>query len=155
MEQRARKLINRIRAQHEFDSDKQLSKLVSEIYWWEQLILFKTELKDSNHSVIVIQHPDPAYLDVCVELTHALCNQSDILTRLSKDRLGLLLADKGEAAKNVYHVLSGMIDSYPWQRRGLQQSLPKVSFQDILSFPFTLEQLEEAQQDENNGSATQ
>ena len=155
MEQRARKLINRIRAQHEFDSDKQLSKLVSEIYWWEQLILFKTELKDSNHSVIVIQHQDPAYLDVCVELTHALCNQSDILTRLSKDRLGLLLADKGEAAKNVYHVLSGMIDSYPWHRRGLQQSLPKVSFQDILSFPFTLEQLEEAQQEENNGSVTQ
>lgn len=155
MEQRARKLINRIRGQHEFDSNKQLSKLVSEIYWWEQLVLYKTELKESNHSVIVIQHADPACLEVCIELTHALCNQRDLLSRLSKDRLGLLLAEKGQAAEQVYQVLANMIKHYPWQRRGLNQPLPKVRFQDILSFPFTLEQLEEEQQEEQDGSTTQ
>lgn len=154
MEQRARKLINRIRAQHEFDSDKPLSKLVSEIYWWEQLVLFKTELKQSNYSVIVIQHEDPRYLEVCAELTHALCNQNDILSRLSADRLGLLLADKGDAAESIYRVLSNMLENYPWQRKGLKKPLPKVSLQDILTFPFTLEQLEEAQQEEHNGSIT-
>lgn len=155
MEQRARKLINRIRAQHEFDSDKPLSKLVSEIYWWEQLVLFKTELKQSNYSVIVIQHNDPCYLEVCAELTHALCNQKDILSRLSSDRLGLLLADKGEAAENIYRILCSMIENYPWQRKGLNKPLPRVSLQDILSFPFTLEQLDEAQQEKHNGSITQ
>lgn len=46
LEQRARKLINRIRGQHEFDPEKHLSNVVSETYWWEQLVLFKTELKN-------------------------------------------------------------------------------------------------------------
>ncbi|CSH91263.1 ATP-dependent transcriptional regulator [Vibrio cholerae] len=58
LEQRARKLINRIRGQHEFDPEKHLSNVVSETYWWEQLVLFKTELKKSNHAVVVIQHPN-------------------------------------------------------------------------------------------------
>lgn len=156
LEQRARKLINRIRGQHEFDPEKQLSQMVSETYWWEQLVLFKTELKRSNHAVIVIQHSDPNYLDVCTELAHSLCNKQDMLSRLSRERLGILLADRGEAALNVFHVLAKMIEIYPWHRKGLDDSLPKVSFQDILTFPFTLEQLEDSQlQDEQHGSLTQ
>ncbi|KGY14147.1 TPR repeats containing protein [Vibrio tubiashii] len=156
LEQRARKLINRIRGQHEFDPEKQLSQMVSETYWWEQLVLFKTELKRSNHAVIVIQHNDPNYLDVCTELAHSLCNKQDMLARLSRERLGILLADRGEEALNVFHVLAKMIEIYPWHRKGLDDSLPKVSFQDILTFPFTLEQLEDSQlQDEQHGSLTQ
>ncbi|MFA0724942.1 hypothetical protein AB4574_27710, partial [Vibrio sp. 10N.222.49.E5] len=53
LEQRARKLINRIRGQHEYDPEKHLSHVVSETFWWEQLVLFKTELKRSNHSIIM------------------------------------------------------------------------------------------------------
>ncbi|WP_394126403.1 hypothetical protein [Vibrio hepatarius] len=156
LEQRARKLINRIRGQHEFDPEKQMTQMVSETYWWEQLILFKTELKRSNHSIIIIQHPDSQYLDVCAELTHSICNKQDMLSRISSDRLGLLLADKGEAALSVFQVLAKMIEIYPWQRKGLECSLPKVIYQDILSFPFTLEQLEESQkQEELHGNDTQ
>lgn len=156
LEQRARKLINRIRGQHEFDPEKQLSQMVSEIYWWEQLVLFKTELKRSNHAVIIIQHSDSGYLDVCTELAHSLCNKRDLLSRLSGERLGMLLADKGDEALNVFHVLAKMIEIYPWHRKGLDKPLPKVSFQDILTFPFTLEQLEEHQQQESrNGSITE
>lgn len=156
LEQRARKLINRIRGQHEFDPEKQLSQMVSEIYWWEQLVLFKTELKRSNHAVIIIQHSDSGYLDVCAELAHSLCNKRDLLSRLSSERLGMLLADKGDEALNVFHVLAKMIEIYPWHRKGLDQPLPKVIFQDILTFPFTLEQLEEHQQQESrNGSITE
>ncbi|MCZ4292795.1 tetratricopeptide repeat protein [Vibrio sinaloensis] len=153
LEQRARKLINRIRGQHEFDPDKQLSQMVSETYWWEQLVLFKTELKRSNHAVITIQHYDSNCLDVCAELTHSICNKQDLLARLSSERLGLLLADKGEEALNVFHILAKMIEIYPWHRRGLNQDLPKVVYQDILSFPFTLEQLEDSlQQEDHDGS---
>ncbi|EEX94389.1 hypothetical protein VIOR3934_19580 [Vibrio orientalis CIP 102891 = ATCC 33934] len=155
LEQRARKLINRIRGQHEFDPEKQMTQMVSETYWWEQLILFKTELKRSNHSVIIIQHSDSRYLDVCAELAHSICNKQDMLSRISSDRLGLLLADKGEAALSVFQVLAKMIEIYPWQRKGLECSLPKVIYQDILSFPFTLEQLEESQeQEELHGNDT-
>ncbi|KGY10092.1 MULTISPECIES: hypothetical protein [Vibrio] len=156
LEQRARKLINRIRGQHEYDPEKHLSQMVSEIYWWEQLVLFKTELKRSNHAVIMIQHSDSGYLDVCAELAHSLCNKQDLLSRLSSERLGLLLADKGDEALNVFHVLAKMIEIYPWHRKGLDKPLPKVVFQDILTFPFTLEQLEENQrQEEQNGSITE
>ncbi|MFM2587928.1 hypothetical protein [Vibrio sp. TBV020] len=156
LEQRARKLINRIRGQHEFDPEKQMSQMVSETYWWEQLILFKTELKRSNHAVIIIQHPESKYLDVCAELTHSICNKKDMLSRISSDRLALLLADKGEAALSVFQVLAKMIEIYPWQRKGLKSSLPKVIYQDILSFPFTLEQLEESQkQEEQHGNTTE
>ncbi|MDF5622533.1 hypothetical protein P3734_23960, partial [Vibrio parahaemolyticus] len=59
LEQRARKLINHIRSQHEYDPEKQFSNVVSETYWWEQLVLFKTELKRSNHAIIMIQHSNP------------------------------------------------------------------------------------------------
>lgn len=143
LEQRARKLINRIRRQHEYDPEKHLTQMVSETFWWEQLVLFKTELKHANHAVIMIQHDDPLYLDVCAEIAHSLCNNRDLLSRLSSQRLGLLIAEKGSDAISVFQVLTKMIEMYPWHRRGLSQSLPKVVFSDILSFPFTLEQLEE------------
>ncbi|MFW7526276.1 hypothetical protein ACODM8_19365 [Vibrio ostreicida] len=155
LEQRARKLINRIRGQHEYDPDKQLSQMVSEIYWWEQLVQFKTELKHSNRSVIVIQHPDSDYLEVCAELAHSLCHHHDLLSRLSSDRFGLLLAERDEAALEIFHVLAKMIEIYPWHRKGLNKCLPKVIFQDILTFPFTLDQLEETQPLElHNGNLT-
>lgn len=156
LEQRARKLINRIRGQHEYDPEKQLSQMVSETYWWEQLILFKTELKRSNHAIITIQHEDAEYLEVVTELAHSICNKRDLLSRLSAERVGILLADKGEEAVNVFHVLAKMIEIYPWQRRGLTKALPKVVYQDILSFPFTLDQLEESQRQEKaDGSTTE
>ncbi|NOI14368.1 hypothetical protein [Vibrio hepatarius] len=155
LEQRARKIINLIRRQHEFDPDKHLSNMVSEIYWWEQLVLFKTELKHSNHSVITIRHDEAEYIDICTELAHSLCSKQDILTRLSKEHLGLLLSDKGESAANVANVLRKMIEIYPWQRRGLNHSLPEVRHQGILTFPFTIEQLEIQQQEESDGSATE
>lgn len=154
LEQRARKLINRIRGQHEFDPEKQLSQMVSETYWWEQLILFKTELKRSNHAIIIIQHSDPGYLEVCTELAHSICNKHDLLSRISSERLGLLLADKGDEAASVFQILAKMIEIYPWHRRGLGKALPKVIYQDILSFPFTLEQLEESQRQESTDGST-
>ncbi|MCW8335914.1 hypothetical protein [Vibrio paucivorans] len=156
LEQRARKLINRIRGQHEFDPEKHLTNMVSETYWWEQLVLFKTELKRSNYSVIMIQHDKPAYLDVCTEIVHSLCSQQDLLSRISSERICLLLADKDDAALEVFKVIAKMIEIYPWQRKGLNAQLPKVMLQDILTFPFTLEQLEQSQvKDDSNGTATQ
>ena len=156
LEQRARKLINRIRGQHEFDPEKQLSQMVSETYWWEQLVLFKTELKRSNHAVIMLQHTDSNYLDICTELAHSLCNKQDLLSRLSSERLGILLADKGDEALGVFHILTKMIEIYPWHRKGLNNALPRVVYHDILSFPFTLDQLEENQrQEEHDGSTAQ
>lgn len=145
LEQRANKLINRIRAQHEYDPEDHMSQMVSETYWWEQLILHKTELNESHHSIVVIQHSDPAYLDISLQLAHALCTPFDLLTRLSADRLGMIIAVKGDEAKKIFNVLSTILDIYPWQRQGLTQDKPKLIFQDVLAFPFTLEQLEEEQ----------
>ncbi|MCK6264301.1 hypothetical protein KP803_13555 [Vibrio sp. ZSDE26] len=152
LEQRARKLINRIRGQHEFDPEKHLTNMVSETYWWEQLVLFKTELKRSNHAIIIIQHKENAYLDVCTQIAHSLCNHQDLLSRLSGDRIALLLSDKDDVAKQVFQILAKMIEIYPWSRKGLNSTLPKVILQDILTFPFTLEQLEESlDSEESNG----
>ncbi|WGV98459.1 hypothetical protein QF117_00370 [Vibrio sp. YMD68] len=156
LEQRARKLINRIRGQHEFDPEKHLTNMVSETYWWEQLVLFKTELKRSNHAIIIIQHEDNAYLEVCTEIAHSLCNKQDLLSRLSSDRIALLLSDKDDVATDVFQILAKMIEIYPWQRKGLNSRLPKVILQDILTFPFTLEQLVQSQEKEvSHGNAHQ
>ncbi|EJO2024662.1 hypothetical protein NRC85_002824 [Vibrio parahaemolyticus] len=144
LEQRARKLINRIRSQHEYDPEKQFSNVVSETYWWEQLVLFKTELKRSNHAVIMIRHSNPAFLDACTELVHSLTTPSDLISRLSSDRLAMLIAEKDQAAEELYRTVHAMLDIYPWERRGLKGPKPTLYLQDILTFPFTLEQLEES-----------
>ncbi|WP_394246313.1 hypothetical protein [Vibrio profundi] len=145
LEQRARKLINRIRGQHEYDPEKHFSHVVSETYWWEQMVLYKTELKRSNHSIIMFQHPDPSYLEVCTEIAHTFCNQNDLISRLSSERVALMLAEKGDAANEIFQTLKTMLDIYPWKRRGLKGQKPTISLNDILTFPFTLEQLEETQ----------
>lgn len=143
LEQRARKLINRIQAQYEYNPEKQFSNVVSETYWWEKLVLFKTELARSNHAVIMIEHDDPAYLDICTELVHSLTTTNDLISRLSTNRLAMLVADKGDAAEQIFHVIQSMIKIYPWARKGLAVKQPIMYLQDILTFPFTLEQLEE------------
>jgi len=145
LEQRARKLINRIRAQHEYDPEKQFSNVVSETYWWEQLVLFKTELKKGNHAVIVIRHSDAAYLDVCTELAHSLSTNKDLISRLSADRVAMLISEKEQAAEELFIIFSSMLSIYPWKRKGLNGALPEITLHDILTFPFTLEQLEESQ----------
>ncbi len=143
LEQRARKLINHIRSHHEYDPEKQLSNVVSETYWWEQLVLFKCKLKQSNSSVIVISHSQPAFLDACTELVHSLTTSNDLVSRLSSNRLAMLIADNEQAATELYKTVKTMISIYPWERRGLKGSKPALYMQDVLSFPFTLEQLEQ------------
>ncbi|MFA0079686.1 hypothetical protein AB4427_16370 [Vibrio artabrorum] len=143
LEQRARKLINRIRGQHEYNPEKHFSYVVSETFWWEQLVLFKTELKRSNHSIIMFQHPDTDYLDICTEIAHTLCNRNDFISRLSSERVALMLSEKGHAAEQIFQTLSTMLEIYPWHRKGLKGPQPIISLNDILTFPFTLEQLEE------------
>ncbi|MGR5454038.1 tetratricopeptide repeat protein [Vibrio alfacsensis] len=144
LELRAKKQINRIRVQHEYDPEKQFSNVVSETYWWEQLVLFKTELKHSNHAVIMIQHHNPAVLDACTELVHSLAMPSDLISRISSTRLALLIAEKDQAAQELYRTVCSMMDIYPWKRRGFVTVKPTLYLQDILTFPFTLEQLEES-----------
>jgi tetratricopeptide (TPR) repeat protein len=143
LEQRARKLINRLRSQYEYDPEKHLSNVVSETYWWEQMVLFKTQLKSAKHAVVVIHHEHPKYIDICTELMHSLCTPHDLVSRLSSERLGLLLADKDEAAHSIYVTIQKMIEIYPWERQGLYDGIPTVILSDILMFPFTLEQLEQ------------
>ncbi len=144
LEQRARKLINHIRSQYEYDPEKHLSNLVSETYWWEQLVLFKTELKQSNHAIIMIRHAEPAFLDACTELVHSLTTPNDLVSRISNDRLAMLIAEKGQAAESLCKTVQSMIKIYPWERQGLKGPMPTLYVQDILTFPFTLEQLEES-----------
>mgnify|MGYP001240477379 FL=1 len=148
LDQRARKLINRVRRQVEYHhGDRGYSNLVSETYWWEQLILFKSELKASTHAVIIIKHNTPAYLEVCIELAQCLCNtRNDLISRISENRVGLLVAEKGEKAELLFQFISQTLDNYPWERRGLESAKPQVNLYDILTFPFTLEQLEEHDQ---------
>ncbi|MCL9780201.1 hypothetical protein M9194_01990 [Vibrio sp. S4M6] len=141
--QKARQLIHRIREQHEYHPENRLNQMVSETFWWEQLVLFKTELRHSKHSIILIRHPDPSYLSICAEIAHCLCGPQDLLSLLGKERIGILLSEKEQEAQSIFKILSKMIELYPWARKGLRGKLPNLSLQNILTFPFTLEQLEE------------
>ena len=147
LDNRARKLINRIRRQVEFHhGEKGYSILVSETYWWEQMVLFKSELTASTHAIILIQHEDTAYLEVCIEIAQCLCNRNDLISRLSEDRIGMLIAEKGKQAEELFTFFVQTLNNYPWKRRGLSGKIPVAVLHDILSFPFTLEQLEEQEQ---------
>ncbi len=144
LEKRAQKLINYIHSHHEYAPEKLLSNVVSETYWWEQLVLFKSQLNRSNHSVIMISHSDPAFLDACTDLVHSLTTSDDLISRLSSDKLAMIVAGKGLAAEDLYKRVKTMISIYPWGRCGLKGPKPTLYLQDILSFPFTLEQLEDS-----------
>lgn len=156
LDQRARKLINRIRNQHEYSPEKNLSNVVPENYWWEQMVLHKVELTESTHSVIVIRHTNPLFLDACTELVHSLCAAQDILSRLSPNTLGLLIGERSDSVHPIFDVLVKMLEIYPWERRKLFGAPPKALLYTILSFPFTLEQLEETDlEEESDGNATE
>ncbi|GEM76661.1 hypothetical protein VSA01S_27730 [Vibrio sagamiensis NBRC 104589] len=144
LEQQARKLINHIRLQYEYNPKKQFTNVVSETYWWEQLILFKSKLNGANYSVIMIHHSNPAFLDICTELIHSLTTSNDLIARLSGKKLAVLIAEKGLAAESLCKTIGGMLKLYPWQRRGLKGPNPTLYLQDILTFPLTLEQLEQS-----------
>ena len=149
LDKRARKLINRIRRQVEFHhGERGYSNIVSETYWWEQLVLFKSELKASTHAAILIKHENSAYLEICIELAQCLCNRNDLISRLSEDRIGMLVAEKGEKAEALFQFFTQTLDNYPWERRGLSGDKPITALHDILSFPFTLAQLDEQEQEQ-------
>ncbi|MFA0521619.1 hypothetical protein AB4501_32180, partial [Vibrio sp. 10N.222.55.E8] len=59
------------------------------------------------------------------------------------ERVALMLSEKGHAAEQTFQTLSTMLEIYPWHRKGLKGPQPIISLNDILTFPFTLEQLEE------------
>jgi len=153
---RARKLINRIRNQHEYNPEKHLSNVVPETYWWEQMVLHKAQLNESTHSVIVIRHSNPLFLDGCTELIHSLCSTQDLLSRLSPNTLGLLIGEHADNVSPIFDVLKNMLAIYPWERRKLYGPPPEAELYTILRFPFTLEQLEDIElEEESHGSATQ
>ncbi len=143
LEKRAFKLINRIRTQYEYDPNKHMSQVVSENYWWEKLVLFKTQLKQTHYSVITIFQPKGENLDICLEVAHTLCNDDDLLSRISTERIGFLVSETEEKAQQLYDILRKMMAIYPWQRRSESNKTPIVELHNILAFPFTLEQLEE------------
>ncbi|KII76261.1 tetratricopeptide repeat protein [Vibrio renipiscarius] len=142
LELRAKKLIHRIHHQFANDANKQMNKMVSETHWWEQMMLYKMALSSANHSVIVIHHSNQQGIEICAELAHSFCNNNDLLTRLSPNKLGLLLAETASNAEHIHGILKQMLDMYPWQRRGILNDQPRVDLYNILAFPFTLEQLE-------------
>lgn len=142
LDQRARKLVNHIKEQYEYDPEKHYLQLVPESYWWQQLILFKAQLKETEHSVLIIHHTDPDILDTCVALIHSLCTHKDSLTRLNHHLLGLLLLGKDKEAEHFQQTVQQMITLYPWYRKGFSGDLPQVSLSSVSAFPFTIEQLE-------------
>jgi len=155
LEQRARKLINRIRGHMEFNKEKRFSNAVSETYWWEQLVLYKSELTKSNHAVIIIRHSDNNFLDIAIELAHCLCGRDDLISQLDKERLGMIISEKDKGAEQLFDILKQMVDIYPWERRGLKGPAPTLSLHDILTFPYTLDQLEDLQpKEQGDGSPT-
>lgn len=143
LDQRAIKLLNRIRNQHDFHTEKHLSNVVPENHWWEHMVLHKVDLTNSTFSVISIHHANPLFLDACTELVHSLCGSKDLLSRLSANYLGLLVNERGEAAQHMFDVLEKMIEIYPWERKKLHGALPDATLHTIVSFPFTLELLED------------
>ncbi|MDN3681813.1 hypothetical protein QWZ04_16025 [Vibrio tapetis subsp. quintayensis] len=154
LEQRARKLINRIRGYMEFNREKRFSNAVSETYWWEQLVLYKSELKKSNHAVIIIRHPDNNFLEVSIELAHCFCGRDDLISQLDQERLGMIISEKDEGARRVFDILQQMMTSYPWERKGLKGDAPALSLHDILTFPYTIDQLDDQPLELGNGSTT-
>ncbi|WP_117233100.1 hypothetical protein [Vibrio maerlii] len=143
---KAKKLVSRIRAQYDYDPEKKFTNVIPETQWWEQLIVYKTELRASNYAVFSLYHSNPDYLDKAIELAHCLCNQDDSISRLNENRVGFLIHNQDNDAQLLSQTLQSMLALYPWQRKGLEPSPPKLRVYGILQFPFTIEQLEEEEE---------
>ncbi len=143
IDQRAQQLISRLYNQYDYNLEKHFSNFVSETYWWEQLIQFKSQLSHSEHAVIMIQQDNPAYLEVCTELLHSISTPKDLIARLTENRLVMLISENRESTGTLFQALEKMIAIYPWQRKNLMPDNVHAELIDILSFPFTLEQLED------------
>ncbi|WP_154116833.1 tetratricopeptide repeat protein [Vibrio cincinnatiensis] len=118
-----------------------LNTLISETTWWEKLMIFKASLNNNAHSVIMFYHDNPRVIDECEKLISPLCVNNDFLSRLNHKRLGLLIFGL-DSAETVYKKIKMILRLYPWDRKGLIGEKPAVSYQDVLSFPFTIEQLD-------------
>lgn len=146
LEKRSRKIINRIRGQFEYDSHNPLTHLVSETFWWEQLVLFKSELNHSPYAIVLLHHKNSVYLDTCTEIIHSLATEHDYISRLSSEYLALLVTENHCDSERVYNAICTTLDAYPWERKSLNsKDKVMVSLHDILTFPFTLDQLEQHQ----------
>ena len=106
-------------------------------------MLFKASLNNASHSVILFYHENPKVIDECEKIILPLCINDDFLSRLSHKRLGLLIFGLN-TAEAIYKKIEMIVRLYPWDRKGLVGELPTVSYQDILTFPFTLEQLDDS-----------
>ncbi|WP_246225515.1 hypothetical protein [Vibrio agarilyticus] len=143
LEQRARKLINRIRSQYEYNPEKQFSNVVSENYWWEQLVLAKSQMQNAPHAVITMQSRSSEKLDVCLELAHSVSSPTDLISRLSHRTVAMLIKEEQDSAEQLHDILKTMLHIHPWHRRGATPQSPVIALHDILTFPFTIEQLEQ------------
>ncbi|SKA00205.1 putative TPR-like family protein [Vibrio cincinnatiensis] len=137
---RITKSINYLKSHHASDNNS-LNTLISETTWWEKLMIFKASLNNNAHSVIMFYHDNPRVIDECEKLISPLCVNNDFLSRLNHKRLGLLIFGL-DSAETVYKKIKMILRLYPWDRKGLIGEKPAVSYQDVLSFPFTIEQLD-------------
>ncbi|MCG3728602.1 tetratricopeptide repeat protein [Vibrio cincinnatiensis] len=137
---RITKSINYLKNHHTNDNGT-LNSLISETTWWEKLMLFKASMNNHSHSVIMFYHDNPKVIDECEKLISPLCVNDDFLSRLSHKRLGLLIFGL-DGSETVYKKIKMIMRLYPWDRKGLIGEKPAVSYQDVLSFPFTIEQLD-------------
>jgi hypothetical protein len=141
LDQRSLKLLHRLRQLLDSTKRNNNGALVPETSWWEKLILFKTQLNSSTHSVILIQCNDAKVVERTTQFINSIASPDDYLAILNDEYLGWLIEEQNEGANAAFGEFKQLIDHFPWERHALPSDAIDVSLHSLTRFPFTLEQL--------------
>ncbi|GLR77052.1 hypothetical protein [Aliivibrio sifiae] len=138
LDMRAKKLINRIKVQLEFNSISSLTYLLPLEKWLQNIqSILSSSLNDDYHLITIVD-PSEDKINNLILLGHHYCKHGDSITRLSNTEIILLINENKKRTKDIAHSLSSLFASYPWYRYSLNSSVPTIhdfSLHEITTHP--------------------
>lgn len=128
LERRAKKLIQRIEIQLEFNSISSLTYLLPLDKWQQNMDSLLYHSTNMDYHLITITDPSEDKLNNLILLGHHYCKHGDSITRISKTEISLLINENDQRTQEIVHSLSSLFSSYPWHRYSLNSSIPSVSY---------------------------
>lgn len=131
LEKRAKKLIQRIEIQLEFNSISALTYLLPLDKWQQNIKSLLSHSTNMDYYLITITDPSEDKLNNLILLGHHYCKHGDCMTRISKTEISLLINENYQRTQEIVHSLSSLFSSYPWHRYSLNSSIPSVNYVNL------------------------
>lgn len=128
LERRAKKLIQRIKIQLEFNSISSLTYLLPLDKWQHNIDSLLSHSTSMDYHLVTITDPSEDKINNLILLGHHYCKHGDSITRISKTQVSLLINENDHKTQEIVHSLSSLFSSYPWHRYSLNSTVPSVNY---------------------------